>query len=215
MDAVSEAKAPGIVGRHPELRWLLSVVAVVVAVAAVTSYVSGAFRDNDGSGLSATGPEQVVSQVRATHEGGYAGTILAKVDLGLPKRLITTLAGALPYGAALLSGSHTLRYWYGGQDRQRIAIVQQNSAEQDVFRNGTQLTLWNSATQTFERHGLSSATGPLPMSAAPASVLTPPLLAQMVLATAPSERTTTLRSGETVAGRATYELVSSRPVRSR
>jgi hypothetical protein len=202
---VRDATAPGIVGRHPELRWLVSVVVVVGAIATFTSYVSGEFRDND-SALLATGPEQVVSQVRASHAGGYAGTILAKVDLGLPRSLISTLAGALPYGASLLNGSHTLRYWYGGQDKQRIAILQQN-AEQDVFRSGRQLTMWSSDTRTFERHALASTDGPLPMSAAPASVLTPPLLADMVLSTASNERTTTLRSGEVVAGRPTYELV--------
>jgi hypothetical protein len=201
----SAPRSPGIIARHPELRCLFSVVLIVAAIATFTSYVSGAFRDHD-SGLSATGPEQVVSQVRATHTGGYSGTILAKVDLGLPSGVTTMLARLLPYGGALLSGSHTLRYWYGGQSKQRIAILEQN-AEQDVFRNGHQLTLWSSATRTFERHGIDQANGPLPPSAAPAAALTPPLLAQMVLATAAPERTTTLRSGELVAGRPTYELV--------
>jgi hypothetical protein len=206
VDAVKGApKAPGIIARHPELRWLFSVVLIVAAIATFTSYVSGAFRDDD-SGLSATGPEQVVSQVRATHAGGYSGTILAKVDLGLPADVLGMLTKILPYGGALLGGSHTLRYWYGGQTKQRIAILEQ-SAEEDVFRNGHQLTLWSSAARTFERHGIDQANGPLPPSAAPAAALTPPLLAQMVLQTAAPERTTTLRSGDVIAGRPTYELV--------
>lgn len=198
-------KGPGIFARHPELRWLFSVVLIVAAIATFTSYVSGAFREDD-SELSATGPEQLVSQVRATHEGGYSGTILAKVDLGLPADVTTMLTRILPYGGALLSGSHTLRYWYGSRSKQRIAILEQN-AEQDVFRNGRQLTLWNSAARTFERHGVAQPNDPLPLSAAPAAALTPPLLAGMVLATASPQRTTTLRSGDLVAGRPTYELV--------
>lgn len=205
MDPVqSGARTPGILARHPELRWLFSVVLIVAAVAIFASYVSGAFRDDD-SGLAATGPEQVVSQVRATHTG-YTGTILAKVDLGLPRDVISTLARELPYGGALLNGSHTLRYWYGGQDKQRIAIMEPN-AEQDVFRNGHQMTLWNSAGRTFERHDVTQTDGPLPISAAPAAALTPPLLAGMVLATAAPARTTTLRSSDPVpSGRPAYEL---------
>lgn len=198
------AKTPGIIARHPELRWLFSVVLIVAVIATFTSYVSGAFRDND-SGLAATGPEQVVSEVRQTH-AGYSGTILANVELGLPRNVIRTLTRVLPYGGALLSGSHTLRYWYGGQDKQRIAVMEHN-AEQDVFRNGRRMTLWNSDGRSFERHLVAQPSGPLPLSAAPAAALTPPLLAEMVLATAAPERTTTLRSGDTIAGRPTYELV--------
>jgi hypothetical protein len=202
---VDAVKAPGILARHPELRWLASVVVVATALVAVTSYVSGAFR-NDDPALSVTGPEQLVSQVRSPHVGGYFGTILAKVNLGLPRTLLAAVERELPIGGSLLSRSHTIRYWYGNEQQQRIAILTQND-EQDVFRDGTDMVLWDTASRTYEKRVVASDQDGLPLSAGPAAVLTPPELAEEILAIPKSARTTTLRSGdEVVPGRQTYEL---------
>jgi len=171
---VDAVNSPGILARHPELRWLASVVVVATAIVAVTSYVSGAFRDT--TSLSVTGPEQLVSEVRAPHLGGYSGNILAKVDLGLPHPLLAALARELPYGGAVLSGSHTIRYWYANEQQQRVAILEQND-EQDVFRAGTNMVFWDTATRTYERHVVAGEQSGLPLSAGPAAMLTPPQLA--------------------------------------
>jgi outer membrane lipoprotein-sorting protein len=132
------------------------------------------------------------------------GTILAKVDLNLPRGVALALAQEVPVGGALLDGSHTMRYWYGGEQRQRIAIIEQN-AEQDVFRSGDRVLTWDTGTRTFERHVLDSSSGSLPLANTPAA-LTPPALAESILSASGSS-TTTLRSGDDVAGRSTYELV--------
>ncbi len=209
MDAV---KSPGILARHPELRWLASVVVLGAAIVAVTSYVSGTFRDE--TSLSVTGPEQLVSEVRAPHLGGYAGTILAKVNLGLPHSLIAALESELPYGGSLLNGSHTIRYWYANEQQQRVAILGQND-EQDVFRDGTRMVLWDTHSRTYERHVVDTDQSGLPLSAGPAAVLTPPQLAEDILSIPNDARSTTLRSGDQVVpGRPTYELVVV-PVSSR
>lgn len=195
-------KSPGIVTRHPELRWLASAVLIVAVIAVVSSSLSGEF--NDKPSLPATGPDQLVSEVEKPHVGGYVGTILAKVDLNLPRGVALALAQEVPVGGALLYGSHTMRYWYGAEDRQRIAIIEQN-AEQDVFRSGNRVLTWDTNSRTFERHVLDSSDGSLPLASTPAA-LTPPQLAQRILATSGAS-TTTLRSGDPVAGRSTYELV--------
>lgn len=195
-------KSPGLVRRHPELRWLASAGLIIAVIAAVSTSLSGAFRDSPT--LRATGPDQLVSQVEKPHVGGYVGTILAKVDLNLPRGVALALAQEVPVGGALLDGSHTMRYWYGDEDRQRVAIVEQN-AEQDVFRSGDRVLTWDTSTRTFERHVLASDTGSLPLANTPAA-LTPPQLAQRILSAAGSS-STTLRSGDDVAGRSTYELV--------
>jgi outer membrane lipoprotein-sorting protein len=203
---VDAVKAPGILTRHPELRWLASVVLVAAAIVAVTSYVSGAFRDDD-SALAVTGPEQLVSEVRSPHIGGYSGTILAKVDLGLPPSLLAALGKELPYGGSLLNHSHTIRYWYANEQQQRVAILGQDD-EQDVFRDGTDMVFWDSDTRTYEKHVVASGQNGLPLSAGPPAVLTPPELAEEILAIPNNARTTTLRSGDQVVpGRPTYELV--------
>ncbi len=202
MDAV---KAPGILARHPELRWLASAVVVATAIVAVTSYVSGAFR-NDDSALSVTGPEQLVSEVRSPHLGGYSGTILAKVNLDLPRALIRALEGELFYGGSLLNGSHTIRTWYANDQQQRVAIFNQDD-EQDVFRNSTNMVLWDTESRTYEKHVVAAGQSGLPLSAGPAAVLTPPELADEVLEIPSAARSTTLRSGDQVVpGRPTYEL---------
>ncbi len=203
MDAV---KAPGILARHPELRWIASVVVVASAIVAVTSYVSGAFR-NDDAALSVTGPEQLVSEVRAQHVGGYSGTILANVDLGLPHPLLAGLEHELPFGGALLNGSHTVHYWYANEQQQRVAILNADD-EVDVFRDGTHMLFWDTESRTYEKHVVASGQSGLPLSAGPAAVLTPPELAEEILAIPSDARSTTLRSGDQVVpGRPTYELV--------
>ena len=198
-------KAPGIVQRHPELRWLVSLVAIVAAVTAVVSAVSGVFRDH--SALRATGPDELVSKIRSSRSGGYAGTIVAKVDLGLSERAVDALAEQLPVGGALLNGSHTLRYWYGGSDRQRVAVIGPTS-EQDLFRNGSQVLLWDTGTKVAQRRQVDEdATPALPLGLASPASLTPPQLAGQILRFAGADAATTLRSGEMIAGRPTYELL--------
>jgi hypothetical protein len=181
------------------------VVVVASAIVAVTSYVSGAFRDDDAT-LPVTGPEQLVSEVRAPHLGGYTGTILAKVNLDLPRALLRALELELPYGGSLLNGSHTMRSWYANDQQQRVAIFTQDG-EQDVFRNGTDMLLWDTEKRSYEKQVVASGQSGLPLSAGPAAVLTPPELADEVLEIPSDARTTTLRSGDQVVpGRPTYEL---------
>lgn len=198
-------KSPGIVRRHPELRWLVSVVVIVAVIATVTSSLSGVFHDQ--SALRVTSPDQLLSEVRAPHEGGYTGTIVTHVDLELPGAVTAAVAAELAVGGSLLSGVHSMRYWYGDPQRQRVAIVGPSS-EQDVFRNGNQVMLWDTQTRVLETHAVSR-TGPLPMGIAAAAGLTPPQLADRILdlAGGAGQSSTTLRSGDPVAGRDTYELV--------
>jgi outer membrane lipoprotein-sorting protein len=197
-------KAPGIVQRHPELRWLGSIAFIVAAVALVSTTVSGVFRER--SALPVTGPDQLVDQLRAPHMGGYSGTILAQVDLGLPRTVTTAITAAAPAGA-LLRGSHTLRYWYGDDEHQRVAVIGQTS-EQDVFRNGSQVWHWDTSTHVARRSTVAdSPDGAVPLRLDSPAALTPPELARRIFDTVGATSDTVLRSGGKVAGRPTYELV--------
>lgn len=197
-------RSPGIVTRHPELRWLLSAVLIVTVVATVSASLAGVFRQS--TSLAVTGPQQLVAQIRSAHVGGYSGTIVAQSDLGLPVELknVVTAAGA---AGNLLRGSHTMRYWYGGADRQRVAVISQSS-EQDMFRSGNIVWEWDTATRVARRHAVPAAqTGPLPLLLESSADLTPPQLASSVLALLGSDTDIALRSGDDVADRAVYELV--------
>ena len=198
-------KTPGIVRRHPELRWLASVLLIVAGTAAVVTSVNGTFRDDPS--LPATSPEQLVAKVRVPHVAGYSGTFVTHIAMSLPTTMLNALTDAVPVGGSLLHGSHTVRYWYGGIDRQRAAVVGL-SDEQDVFRNGSDLLLWDTRTHTAQRSTLADTdSATLPLSVATPAALTPPQLAGRILELAGDDTDTTLRSGGLVADRQTYELV--------
>lgn len=197
-------KAPGIVQRHPELRWLGSIAFIVAVAALVSTSVSGVFRER--SALPVTGPDQLVDQLRAPHMGGYSGTILAQVDLGLPRAVTEALTAAAPAGA-LLRGSHTLRYWYGDDQHQRVAVISQTS-EQDVFRSGRQLWHWDTDTLVARRSTVTaSPDAALPLRLDSPAALTPPELARRIVDVVGATSDTVLRSGGKIADRPTYELV--------
>lgn len=203
MDAV---KSPGIVQRHPELRWLASV-AVVAAVATVVATTLAGVFDESHTELPTTGPTELVAKVRAPHAGGYYGTVIARMDLGLSSAMERELDAVMPVGGALLHGSHTMRYWYGGTDRQRTAIVAQDS-EQDVFRNGSSVLTWDSRTREAMRTTLASSSTAtrVPLSITSVADLAPPQLAERIVAMSNTSETV-LRSGEEIDDRPTYELV--------
>lgn len=201
MDPVKEA--PNIFQRHPELRWLASAVVAAGVIAILVNSLSGEFRSN--LSLHATGPEQVISQVRASRSTGYSGTISATVRLGLPPALASALAVQLPVEGALFDGSqHILRYWYGGEDRQRVAVPERNS-EQDVYRNGDTVLVWDTARRTLERRVLDGRSAALPLVEG-AAALTPPQMADRILDFDADASTATLRSGDSLIGRPVYEL---------
>lgn len=192
--------------RHPELRWLAAGAALAAVAALVAGSLAGVFSQSS-TGLPATGPGQLVAKVRSPHVGGYYGTVVARIDLRLSKRLQDDLTAVIPSGATLLRGSHTMRYWYGGTDQQRTAILSPQS-EEDVFRNGSSVLTWDSRTQRAVRTTLD-ATGIaqlLPLDLSSAAGLTPPQLAARVLAMSSDSRTV-LRRGAPIDDRPTYELV--------
>jgi hypothetical protein len=195
---------PGIVQRHPELRWLASLAVLGAVGTLVVSAVSGVFRDERA--LPTTSATELVARVRTPHSGGYSGTVVTRIDLGLPETLRTALAEGLPVGGNLLDGSHTMRYWYGGATQQRCAVVEQN-AEQDVFRNGETVLLWDTRQRTMQRGKVDSSAGPLPLAVATPAALAPPQLADRLLALVGGHSRTALRSGDRIADRSTYELV--------
>jgi hypothetical protein len=197
-------ESPGILQRHPELRWLAAAAAVAAIVATVVTTLSGIFDDRPG--LASTSPDELVAKIEQPRAQGYYGTVVTRIDLGLPRSMRAALAASGPVGASLLHGSHTLRYWYGGADRQRTAVVR-TDGEQDVFRNGRGVLVWDSRTgETTQTAVDGTPLGALPMSLSMPSSLTPPELANEILSMG-STSTTLLRSGVPIAGRSTYELV--------
>jgi hypothetical protein len=194
---------PGIVERHPELRWLVPVGVAGIAALAAT----GVFGARAGSeSLPHTTPAALIAAVQDNRTPGFSGTVVSNLSLGLPE--LPNVQGAsdedTSFGA-LLSGSHTMQVWYGGFARQRVALLGATE-ETDMFRNGRSVWEWSSSDGVAVHALLPArphAAQPLP---AIAGSMTPGELARRALhAMSPSTRVTVER-GETVADRSAYEL---------
>jgi outer membrane lipoprotein-sorting protein len=170
---------------------------------------AAALTTNDGAGASerpnlpAKTAAQLLAAVEQAHPASLSGTIVETAHLGLPTLPGSDTAGQGTSLQSLLTGSHTMRIWYDGPTRQRIALLAPLS-ERDVVHNGTDLWTYTSTTnevthQTVERR--------LPLPASTSRLgLTPQQAAQAALkAIDPSTRVhvdLTVR----VAGRAAYQL---------
>ncbi len=188
--------------RRRALRWLVPAGAAgVVAVLA-----SGVLSANANPNLAPQTATQLLASLATAEPPGFSGTVVEKSSLGLPE--LPSIAGSNSSSGmlALVSGSHTARVWYGGETKQRIALLD-SLGEQDVFRNGRDLWQWDSNTKTATHTVLPAiATRPSPTQL---PSLTPADAAARALALIdPTTQVSTDRT-EMVAGRAAYTLVLS------
>src|SRR6478735_8086509 len=137
--------------RRPALRWLVpAVVAVVLAAGGSTiGVLTAAARD----GLPERSPAQLLVDVQNARLDGLSGTIVQNADLGLPSLPGVGGAGSSDM-TSLVSGSHTLRLWYAGPNRVRLALLG-SLGESDLVRNGTDLWTWSSRDKSATHHKVS------------------------------------------------------------
>lgn len=196
--------------RRPGLRWLVpALVALVLATAgSAVGVISAVAR----GGLPQRSASQLLVDVQRARLDGLSGTVVANADLGLP-----SLPGVGGSGSSdltsLISGSHTLRLWYAGPSRVRVALLG-SLGESDLVRHGTDLWTWSSATRSATHRTVPASDGSEPHSLADASTTTPQQAADAALAAiSPATRVSTDGTA-VVAGRPAYELVL-RPRESR
>jgi len=198
-------KSPAIVQRHPALRWLVPLGVLCVAGTAIV----GALQSHESSEtLPETVPASLVSAVEHNRTAGFSGTVVSQLSLGLPALAVVSTA-ARPNGEAtfntLLEGSHTMQVWYGGRNRQRVALLGAGE-ETDLFRNGRDLWQWNSA-DGIALHARLKQRSDLRLGDQPAEALTPTALAGGALAALDADTSMTVDDDVTVADRPAYELV--------
>lgn len=202
-----------VMASRPILRWALPA-GVVVAVLG-GGVVSNQLRAAANVTLPERGPAQLMVDVQSANLTGVSGTVVEKADLGLP---------ALPegFGAdgsaqlnSLISGSHTLRVWYSGPDKTRVALLGA-VGESDIIRKGNEAWIWSSSGNTATHLTLAdtpgaagpSGMGPGPhilpgMSAMPA---TPQQAASAALAALGRTTQVSTEPDIRVAGRSAYVL---------
>jgi outer membrane lipoprotein-sorting protein len=202
--------------KNPALRW--AVPAVTVAALVGGGSALGGIHAIAGDGLPERSAAQLLVDVQNARLDGLSGTVVQKSDLGLPSLPVAGGSGG-PAGASgssdltsLISGTHTMRVWFAGPDKARMALMG-TLGESDVVRNGQDVWVWASRDKTAKHYvlpaheaaGTKAADG---TPARPGDVPTSPQAAadKALAAITPSTEVTTSGTA-TVAGRSAYELV--------
>jgi outer membrane lipoprotein-sorting protein len=195
--------------RSRRLRWAVpGGVAAAVAVASLTSTVTASASGRPK--LPARTAAELLVNLQKAEPPQLSGTVVESVHLGLPD--LPNIGGASSGDSDLtlqnlVSGSHTVRFFYGGPERQRVALLGQLS-ESDVIHNGAALWTYSSSTRQVTKATLSTATEDA-AKAAPTSVasMTPLAQAQKVLAALDPTTAVTVDRTAYVAGRSAYQVL--------
>jgi outer membrane lipoprotein-sorting protein len=198
----------------PALRWAVPTVTAVALVGGGSAL--GAIHAIADAGLPSRTAAQLLVDVQQARLDGLSGTVVQQADLGLPDLPIAGTSGGTGSSnlTSLVSGTHTMRVWFAGPDKTRMALLG-TLGESDVIRNGKDVWVWASQdksakhyvlpTSSPEAAGKSLTTPGVP---GPTDLPTSPQAAadQALAAITPSTAVTTSGTA-TVAGRSAYELV--------
>ena len=197
---------------NPTLRWAVPAVTAVALVGGGAA-VGGIHAIAD-AGLPARTAAQLLVDVQQARLDGLSGTVVQKSDLGLPDLPIAGASGGAGSSnlTSLVSGTHTMRVWFAGPDKARMALLG-TLGESDVIRNGKDVWVWASKEKTAQHfvlpaHDAAAKSKAAAGTPAPNQLPTSPQSAaeQALAAITPSTQVTTSGTA-TVAGRSAYELV--------
>jgi outer membrane lipoprotein-sorting protein len=189
---------------RPALRWLVPSAAAVVVIGGGAA--AGTIIASADPGLPARSAAQLLVDVQNAKVDGLSGTIVQTADLGLPS--VPGVTGQGDELTKLIAGSNTARVWYAGEDKARVAI-QGVLGQTDVIRNGKDVWIWRSQSNSAEHLTLPADKAGKPQHTPPAGVVpsTPQEAADAALkAIDPTTAVSTTGAAE-VAGRDAYELV--------
>lgn len=156
--------------------------------------------------LPPTTAAELLVDLAAAQAQPFSGTVVQTTDLGLPE--LPTSGGQGSDLTSLVAGSTTVRLWYGGPELARVAVLG-TLAETDVVRNGQDLYVWRSDSNTAQHLTLpeheaappDAQAPPVPGGASPADA------AEAALAAIDPTTAVSLDGTASVAGRDAYELV--------
>src|SRR6476619_8076058 len=126
---------------RPTLRWTAPVVAALLLATggSLVGVITASARD----GLPQRSASQLLVDVQDARVAGLSGTIVQNSNLGLP-----SLPGVGGNGSSdmtsLVAGSHTLRLWYAGPNRVRLALLR-SLGQSDLVPDGADLWSWSSS----------------------------------------------------------------------
>lgn len=135
--------------RRPALRWVVPCVAVasIAGFAVLRPVVADA-----ASGPDPLSARDLLVKAQQARPVPMSGTVRHSVDLGLPD-LPASITGHPGTASlfSLLSGTTTLRVWYGGAHQARVSLLGQSS-EVGITANGNTVWYWSSAEKTARQY---------------------------------------------------------------
>jgi outer membrane lipoprotein-sorting protein len=193
-----------VMASRPLVRWALpgGVLAAVLTGGAIATTLTTSAQ----ASLPQRSPAQLLVDVQTARLDGVSGTVVEKADLGLPA-LPGNIGGRDGSASlnSLVSGSHTLRVWYSGPDKARIALLGA-LGESDVIRNGSSVWIWSSSTNTAQHATIPEEPGSTPPDVTDLPK-TPQEAADRVLAQLDPTTNVSVDQVGSVAGRPVYTLV--------
>jgi outer membrane lipoprotein-sorting protein len=186
----------------------------IVALAVAVPSAGAVLQAAPSPSLPPMTAQQLLAAIQTAKVNGLSGTVVQSADLGLPSLPGLTGMGAPSTGSSSLtsmaSGSHTLRVWYAGPDKGRIALLGQ-LGESDVVLNNHNLWTWSSSDKTATHRVVqapahTSGTPSPDKNNALANSTPQEIAAQLLKAVGPTTNVSTT-GNTTVAGRKVYELL--------
>jgi outer membrane lipoprotein-sorting protein len=191
---------------RPVLRWVVPAAAAVAVVGAgVAAKTLAVAAEPD---LAPRTAAQLLVDLQTATLDGLSGTVVERADLGLPSIPLLTGDQSAKF-TSLVSGKHTLRVWYSGPDKARVALMG-TQGQSDIIHNGTDTWVWDSQAkeaQHFTGTPEKGETGAPPSSLPTDLPKSPQEAAELALkAIDPTTQVSTGTSAK-IAGRDAYELV--------
>ncbi|WP_406107954.1 LolA family protein [Micromonospora globbae] len=190
-----------VITSRPVLRWLVPVAAAATVIGGGAAI--GTFAAEAEPALPPRTAAQLLVDLQTSQLEGLSGTVVQRADLGLPP--IAGLAANSSDLAALVTGTHTLRVWYSGPERQRVALLD-TLGERDLIHDGRDVWTWDSRTNTATHRTLDAETAK-GIHEAPELPVTPQEAADRALAAVDESTAVSVGRAARVAGRDAYELV--------
>jgi outer membrane lipoprotein-sorting protein len=128
-------------------RWLAPA-AVVLAVGGTAS--AAALTAEASPPLAPKSAAQLLVDLQNAKVTGLSGTVVQNADLGLPE--LPHTPGTVDL-TRLVSGSNTVRLWYAGPTKVRLALLGV-LGESDVIRNGRDVWTWSSDRNSYTHESL-------------------------------------------------------------
>ena len=190
--------------RSRRARWAVPTVAIAGVAAAIGggALLAGA----SSPSLPDKTAAELLADMHNSDKQPFSGTLVQTSRLGLPDLPALESEDHTTSLLSMLTGSNTARVWYVSPQQVRFALMG-SFDETNVIRDGTDLWVWNSSTNTADHLMLPPGFTVPEAVATTKAPITPTDATEHILAELDDTTEVSVDGTAEVAGRAAYELV--------